>query len=203
MSDARHLLACHECDLLHRTQALADGDTAKCSRCGAVLYQQKHNGLERTLMLNLAALVLFVLANVYPFMTFELEGRVQQNTLITGVLELYGNGMVMLAVLVFCASILAPAMKILGTLYVLLPVSFNRLPWKAASAFRWIQTLSPWAMMEVYMLGVLVAIVKLSQLATIVPGIALYSFVALIVITAAASVTLDPRIVWDRIEVAR
>lgn len=154
-------------------------------------------------MLNLAALVLFVLANVYPFMTFELEGRAQQNTLVTGVLELYRSGMVMLAVLVFCASVLAPAIKILGMLYVLLPVWLNYVPWKAASAFRWIQTLTPWAMMEVYMLGVLVAIVKLSQLASIVPGIALYSFAALIVITAAASATLDPRVIWHRMEVAR
>ena len=177
------------------------GEIARCVRCGALLYQRKRNSCDRTLMLTLTGLVLFVLANSFPFMSFKLEGRVQENTLITGVLELYSAGRWELAALVFGASILAPCIKLLGMLYVLLSLKFDRLSWKLAVVFRATETLRPWAMMEVYMLGVLVAIVKLSQLATIVPGIALYSLSALILTNAAATATLDPDVVWNKLKV--
>ena len=196
------LIACPDCDLLHRKIRLRDGETAKCSRCGAMLYRQKRNSHERTLALAITALILFVLSNVYPFMTFKLEGRVQENTLISGVIELFAAGKSGLAGLVFLASILVPLLKILGMLYVLLPLKFDRQPWKVATVFRAVKVLHPWAMMEVYMLGVFVAIFKLSQMATIVPGTALFAFAALIVTLAATGVTLDPRIVWDRLEAA-
>ncbi len=193
------LIACHDCGLLHHERLLPDSTAAKCTRCGAVLYRQRRDSLDRTLMLTVTGLVLFVLANVYPFMTFKMEGREQQNTLFTGVKELYDAGLWILAVAVLCGSILVPLLKLLGTLYVLLPLKLGRRPWKLAWAFRAVEILRPWAMMEVYLLGVLVAYVKLSELATIKLGIALYSFVALIVVMAAADSSLDPRIVWNRL----
>jgi len=194
------LIACHDCDLLHRTHPLRYGERAKCSRCGALLYQKKRDSLDRTLMLSLAALILFVLANAYPFMTFKLSGRIQESHLITGVEELYVQGFMELSVLVLLTSILLPLVKILGTLYVLLPLKLNRRPWKAPQIFRFIEALGPWVMMEVYLLGVIVAYVKLVDMATIVLGIALYSFAALIVLVAAAGMTLDPDEVWERLE---
>ncbi len=193
------LIACHDCGLLHHEQPLPEGAAAKCARCGAVLYRRRRDSLDRTLMLTLTGLVLFVLANVYPFMTFRMEGREQQSTLITGVKELYDADLWILAAVVLCASILLPLLKLLGTLYVVLPLKLNRRPWQLAWALRVVETLHPWAMMEVYLLGVLVAYVKLVELATIELGIALYSFVALIVVMAAADASLDPRIVWDRL----
>ncbi len=151
-------------------------------------------------MLALTALILFILANVYPFMTFKLQGRVQESYLITGVEELYVQGFLELSVLVLLTSILLPLVKILGTLYILLPLKLNRRPWKAPQIFRFIEALGPWVMMEVYLLGVIVAYVKLVDMATIVLGIALYSFAALIVLVAAAGMTLDPDEVWERLE---
>ena len=194
------LIACHDCDFLYRRHPLQFGERATCSRCGALLYQKKRDSLDRTLMLSLAALILFVLANVYPFMTFKISGRVQVSHLITGVEELYAQGFMELSVLVLLASILLPLIKILGTLYILLPLKLNRRPWKAPQIFRLIEALGPWVMMEVYLLGVIVAYVKLVDMATIVLGIALYSFAALIVLVAAAGMTLDPDEVWERLE---
>ena len=199
---AKSLIACHDCDLLHRVRPLLDGQSATCSRCGAILYQQKPDSLNRTLMLTVTAFILFILANTFPFMTLKIAGREQGTTLISGAIAFHESGMWGLPVLVFLTSILVPAVKILGMLYILLPLKFNRLPWKVGPLFRFLQTVTPWGMMEVYMLGVFVALVKLADLATIVPGVAIYAFGALILIMAAASTSLDPRIVWNRLPVA-
>ena len=194
------LIACHDCDLLHHIQSLQDGETARCRRCGAVLYQQKRNSLDRTLALTLTGIILYVVANTYPFLSFALEGRVQHNTLLTGVIELGAGGMWGLAALVFFASILAPVLKLLGMLCVLFPLKLQRRSWSVARSYRLTELLQPWSMLEVYMLGVLVALIKLSQMATIVLGTAFYAFAALIVVTTAAGGTLDPRLIWEHEE---
>ena len=195
------LIACHECGQVHRVMPLPDGGGAKCTRCGSGLYRAKRNSIERSLMLTISALFLFVVAVSFPFMTFELEGREQQSDLFTGVWELYDQGLWPLAVLVFCAMILFPLLKLLGSLYVLLPLWLGKRPPHAAGVFKLIETLHPWAMMEVFLLGVLVAYVKLVEMATIELGVALYSFSALIVVMVWAEASLDPREVWDRLPI--
>jgi paraquat-inducible protein A len=85
-------------------------------------------------------------------------------------------------------------------LYVLLPLKFNRRPWNLALSFRMVRRFEPWGMMEVFMVGILVAFVKLSKMASIIPGIALYAFMVLIFVLAASAASLDPHIVWDRME---
>ncbi len=200
---ANELTACHDCDLLHRVEELPRGGVAKCSRCGAVLYRHRVNSLDRTLTLIISSFVFYLLANVYPFMSFRLEGRVQTCTIFTGVVDLWSAGMWFLASLVFFASMLAPLLKILGLLYLLVPLRLDRLPWDLELSHRIVHALHPWGMLDVYMLGVLVAIIKLSGLATIDLGIAFHSLVALMVLTTAATVTLDPQDIWERLEVRR
>ena len=193
------LIACHHCDLLHRVQPLTHGGAAQCMRCGAVLYRRKKDSLNRTLSLTIAGLILFVVANTYPFLAMKSEGLVQETTLIAGVKELYAQNMWGLAALVLLTTFLTPFIQLSGMLYVLLPLKFNRLPWRLPFIFRFLQNIQPWGMMEVFMLGILVAIVKLAKMASIIPGIALYSFAALILVLAGAMASLDPDIVWDRL----
>lgn len=197
---ANSLIACHECDLLHHIKPLPDGGVAQCTRCGAVLYRQKRDSLDRTLSLTIAALILFVVANTYPFLALKSGGLVKQTTLITGTKELYAQGMEALALLVLFTSILAPLVHLVGMLYVLLPLKFNRLPRSLPRVFRLVQRLQPWGMLEVFMLGILVSVVKLAKMAKIVPGIALYSFLVLIFVMAASSASLDPHLIWKRWE---
>src|SRR5918996_5446973 len=197
--DEAQIIACHDCGLVHHLRPLPEGGAASCTRCGAVLYRRKANGIDRTLMLTLAALILFAVANSFPFLTFELEGRATTSTLITGVIQLYEDGMWPLAALVLGVTIVVPLAKLLATLYVLVPVRFNRLAPGTPVVFRAIEVMHPWAMMEVFLLGVIVAYVKLSDLAQLELGIALFAFVALILIMIAAEVALDPREVWDRL----
>jgi paraquat-inducible protein A len=193
------IMACHDCGLLHHLRALPLGGAARCTRCGAVLYRRKPDSIDRSLMLTLAALILFIVANSFPFLTFSLEGRTTTSTLMTGVIQLYADGMWPLALLVFGATILVPLAKLLATTYVLLPLRFGRRVWGLARVFRATEIMHPWAMMEVFLLGVIVAYVKLSDLAKLELGIALFAFIALILIMIAAEVALDPREVWDRL----
>lgn len=195
------VIACQDCDLLHRQRSLRDGQRAMCSRCGAVLYRKKRNSLDYTLIFSLTGVILLLMANVFPFMTFKLEGRVQESILFTGVKELFVQEMWAIAILVLIVSIVIPLLKILGMLYVLAPLKFNRRPWHAALIFRIVEALHPWAMVDVYMLGVIVAMVKLSDFATIVPGAALYSFAALLISMSVAGAALDPHDVWERLDV--
>ncbi len=195
----KSLIACHECDLLHRVQPLPDGGAARCVRCDALLYYQKKDSLDRTLALTIAGLVLLIVANIFPFLAMKSKGLVRETTLITGIKGLYLQGMEALALLVFLTIILVPLVHIAGMLYVLVPLKGNRVPRHLALVYRFIRSLQPWAMMEVFMLGILVSIVKLGKMATIVPGLALYSFVVLIFVLAGAAASLDPRIVWDRL----
>ena len=193
------IMACHDCGLVHHLRPLPKGGAARCTRCGAVLYRRKVDSIDRSLMLTLAALILFVIANSSPFLTFKLEGGATTSTLATGVIQLYEDGMWPLAALVLGATILVPLAKLLATTYVLLPLRFGRRPWGLARVFRATEVMHPWAMMEVFLLGVIVAYVKLSDLAKLELGTALFAFIGLILVMIAAEAALDPREVWDRL----
>jgi len=192
------LIACHECDLLQHIPRQRQGGKAYCRRCNAVLHRSVRDSLDRTLALTFAGLVLFIVANSFPFLSFKMQGQVTQTTLATGVIDLYRQGMWELALLVLLTSIVVPLLQLLLLIYVLLPIKFNRTPWKLAQVFRFQQSLGPWGMMEVFMLGILVAVVKLVEMAQIVPGLALWSFALLIFVLAGAAASLDPEIIWER-----
>ena len=115
------IIACHECDLLHQRRPLPPDGTARCVRCGAVLYKHKRNSLDRVLALTVAGLILFIIANVYPFLTFRLEAQLQETNLITGVRELYQQGMWIVAGVVLLTTIVMPLLELTGMLMVLVP----------------------------------------------------------------------------------
>jgi paraquat-inducible protein A len=179
---------------------VTEGATAKCRRCAGVLRRRPRNGLEHTLALALAAAVLFVVANSFPFLSFEMKGRVTETTLVTGVVDLYRQGKQELAALVLLTIVLAPLCQIALLLYVLLPLRWNRRPWRLPHAFRILRHAQPWSMMEVFMIGILVAIVKLMGMAHIVPGLALWSFVLLMLVLTGAASSFDPEDVWEHLE---
>jgi paraquat-inducible protein A len=194
---APFLMACHECDRLHRIDALPPGGTARCRRCGATLHQHKTNSVARSLAFVATGIVLFVIANVYPFLGFRIGGQIQQTTLITGVMELFRQDLWILSALVLLTTILVPAFQLAGLLYVLLPFYFRlNLP-KRMEMFRLIRGFQPWGMTEVFFLGILVALIKLTKMAAIIAGTALYAFMGLMVVMAAILVVLDPHTVWD------
>jgi paraquat-inducible protein A len=196
------LIACIDCDQLYRKPQLHAGEKALCANCGAALCERKRGGLDLTLALACTCLILLLLANIYPLLRMTIAGRVQEATLMTGIVEMYSQGYGAVALLVFIVTILAPLSRILLLFYVLIPMRFNRYMPKATHVFRWLETLSPWAMTEVFMLGILVAVVKLADLATLQPGIAVYSFASLMLFVAATDASLDEDKVWEKLGAA-
>lgn len=193
------VLACHECDRLNYVRS-SFGGAAKCARCGAVLYRNIPDSISSSIWLLIASLILLVIANSYPLLTFKLEGREQAATIATGAFELYRQGYWELGLLVFLLSIGFPLSCILLGLYVLIPVRLGRTPRGLVPAFRAFVWLLPWSMTEVYLLGLIVAYVKLSDLAALVIGVSVYAFVGLIITLTWAKGRLDPRIVWRWID---
>ena len=193
------LIACHDCDLLQRETALPAGGAACCGRCGAVLYRTMPESLDRTLAFTLAAGVLFLLANAFPLVGLEVQGQRNATDLLGAVRALWDQDMRMVAGLVFLTTVLSPAIEISGMIYLLLPLRLGRLPPGAGRMLRFLQAVKPWGMVEVFMLGVLVSLVKLAHLASIVPGIALWSFGGLILLLAASAASFNPHEVWARV----
>ncbi len=204
MIDTSNLIACHECDLLHRIP-LREGVScvSRCRRCNALLHRGVENSIDRTLALTLAGLILFIVANSFPFLTFKMQGQETQTTLISGVIGLYEEGKWEIALLVLMTTVVVPLTQLLIQLYIYVPLKLNRIPWLIAPVFRFAGGLQPWSMMEVFLIGIIVALVKLLGMAQIVPGVSLWSFALLIVTLAAAAVNMDPRVVWDRVEYPR
>lgn len=194
-------IACHDCDLLHRRRELPPGAIAVCRRCGAVLMRNRSHDIDRPLALALSGLIFFVIANFFPFLTMSLEGQIQETTLISGVIELYRQHLPLVALLVLGTGIVFPLLELSGWIYILLPLKFNRVPWQMAAVFRLVNSLRPWAMMEVFLLGILVAMVKLLKLAEIIPGTGLFGFVVLIFILAATAASLNPESIWKRLPI--
>ena len=195
--------ACHECDALQRKVPLQSGGMARCWRCGAVLYRRRRYGLDATLALTLAAAVLFVLANALPLVSLELQGQENAISLWGAVGTLWDQEVELLALLVFATTMALPALDLGAMLWLLVPLVLQRRPPAGMRVLRALQVIRPWGMVEVFMLGVLVALVKLAHIATVEPGLALWSFGSLIVVFAAAAASFDTDLTWAHLAAYR
>ncbi len=192
-------IACHECDLLQREIALPAGGSALCRRCGGLLYRHTPGSLERTLAFTLGALVLFLVANAFPIVGLEVQGNLNSSSLFDAVQTLWDQNMTALAALVAVTTMLTPALELALMTYILLPLQFGRVPTRLPALLRILQAARPWSMVEVFMLGVLVSLVKLAHIASVVPGIALWSFGGLMLLLTAAAATFNPHDVWEQV----
>ncbi|MGA7780106.1 MAG: paraquat-inducible protein A [Paraburkholderia sp.] len=197
------LVACHECDLLQRDAHVPEGGVLRCRRCHGELYRNRANSLDRAFALSLGAIVLLVIANAYPIVGLSVSGTLVETTLIGAVFVLYHDGMWPIAALVFVTTALIPFFQVASMLWMLVPLRVNRVPWGAASLFRLARLAQPWGMTEVLIIGLLVALVKLSHIASVVVGVGLWSFGALMLVLAAADAAFDSRALWARISALR
>lgn len=194
------IILCRDCGAQHALPPALPGHRAECHRCGAVLRHFRTGGLGQAVALAVASVILFVTANLFPILTFELEGRAQTATLLSGSVALWDGGYEVLGVLVFFVLFLAPLAQVLGTLYVVMPLAAGRTaPPGAAWTFRTAARLRRWAMAEVFLLGLIVAYVKLSDLAELEPGASLAALVAFILVQVWGEASLSPFEVWERI----
>jgi paraquat-inducible protein A len=192
-------IACHECDLIHRIADLQEGNSAVCQRCGYVLFTHKADSLDRSLALTLTGFLLFIITNAYPLLEIEMKGLYQKTNLFGGVKALYSGGDWSIALLVFFTAILFPLSELILKLYILLPIKLKRRPWKMVTVLSFLEAIKPWGMMDVFMLGILVSVVKLVKMATVIPGLSLYAFFALIFIMAAGAASFDTHAIWEKV----
>lgn len=175
---------------------------AICPRCGAPLWRRKPNSLARTWALVIAASILYVPANIYPIMTVISFGKGEPDTIISGVQSLMASGMWPLAVLVFFASITVPLLKLFGLTLLLVSVQY-RWQWRPKQRtilYRITEAVGRWSMIDIFMISILVALVRLEAIATIEPGVGATSFAAVVVLTMFAAMSFDPRLIWDAMD---
>ncbi len=194
--------ACKTCGLLQRIETLPLGAAAECCRCGRVIATHPVDSLGRTAAFSLAALIFFVPANIYPILRMDFYGAYSESTVWDGCVTLYRDGQWPIATIVFLASILIPFLKLLGLAFLVLVTKFKSNFWQRERTwiYKIIDVIGPWAMLDVFLLAILVALVKLGQLATVLPGRGLFAFAAMVVLTILASASFDPTLIWDKTE---
>ena len=190
---------CHECDALQMVPAVEPGHDANCIRCKSLLFRNPKGGIDKPLAFLMASMVMFVIANVMPIMTLTIVG-VKLSTTITGAAYIfYQQGSPELAAIVWLPSVFIPGVIILSMFYVLFSIRFQ-LNWRYAKPLLVLTgRLLPWGMMDVFMLGILVSIVKLVGLADVVIGTGFYAFAFLVVLYASTIASLETHTLWERL----
>ncbi|MBW2425473.1 MAG: paraquat-inducible protein A [Deltaproteobacteria bacterium] len=193
-------IACHECDLLITIDGLAEGARASCPRCGHTLATHTPEGLTRSLAFALAAAMLLLVSNLFPFLSLQASGLEQVMTLPRSAYELYQDGYLTIAILVMGPIIGIPALMLATLVALLVPILQQRsVPWLVPAA-RFLFFLNPWSMVEVFVIGVLVSLIKIGAMATVVLGISFWSYAVFTLCFIASLTNLDRVFLWRRIE---
>lgn len=191
--------ACHECDLLLTGRLAPPGQKLLCPRCNATLHRNAHNSIRYTAALSLTGLLLFIPSATLPLLRFSIFAIGAENTLLNGVMSLFDAGYIWLSTLVLFCSVLAPLGKFLLLAFICWGSGWAFLDRPVGAAVRWYQHLKEWGMLDVYMLGILVALIKMSDLGKMEVEPGLYSFVAMMLVANLTTLSFDPHAVWDRL----
>ena len=196
------LVACHDCALVQKVAMIPRRGTVRCQRCSALLFYGRNVNIDRPLALYLTGMIFFILANVFPLLTLKFEGQTETTTLLGGVGALYQQDMSGLALLVFLTTLLMPFIQLVTAIWLLLAFKFRIYKKSLPRLLRLFVKSYPWGMLEVFMLGIFVAVVKLSEMAGIVMGVGVYCFGALIFIVAAAASSMDLHHFWEQVAIS-
>jgi paraquat-inducible protein A len=190
---------CKTCGLVQRVEKLRPGTAAECYRCRSIISRDRVDSLGRTAAFSLAALILYIPANIYPILRMNYYGAYSESTVWDGCVKLFQDGQWLVAVIVFAASLLIPLLKLLGLFFLVVTAKFKTagLRQERTWIYKTIEVIGPWAMLDVFLLAVLVGLVKLQEIATILPGPGLLAFTAVVVLTILASASFDPQIIWQ------
>lgn len=195
------LLQCHDCHLLIRSEDIP-AHHAHCPRCGAPLHFRKPDSIARTWALLLAASIMYIPANLLPMTVTTAVGAVQTDTIMSGVIYFIHSGSWEIAAVIFIASIFVPLVKLAILVFLLVSVQ-RRSKWRPRDRtvlYRITELVGRWSMVDVYVVTILVALVKLGAVASIEAGPAAVYFASVVVLTMLAAESFDPRIIWDAIE---
>jgi len=172
-----------------------------CRRCGTLLHFRKPNSIQRSWALLIAAYALYLPANLLPIMETRSIFGAQQDTIMSGVVYLWGSGSWVLALVVFIASVAVPLLKILSLTVLLLGVQrrSSQHPLQRMKMYRFLELIGRWSMLDVYVVTILVALVQVQSLALIRPGTGVIAFAAVVVLSMLATRAFEPRLIWDAV----
>ena len=190
------LICCKTCGLVQTVETGLDHADLQCPRCGEVVNRLPPDARTRTAAFALAAIFLYVPANIYPIITMQYLGQETENTVWGGVRALYEDHMWPIAILVFCASILIPLLKLIGLTFLVLNRG-SRWQRFRTRVYKVIVRIGPWAMLDVFLLAVMVGVIRFGRFATVVPGPGIMAFASVVVLTILASASFDPRLIWN------
>lgn len=199
------LIGCHVCGLVcrdtleHDRAVEARGERMACPRCGSALHRRKPSSYTRTWALLIAAFLMYIPANLLPIMRTASLNDIDDNTILSGVVELWVKGSPDLAVIVFTASIVVPMLKflVLGTLLVSSQCSSGWAQLQRARMYRLVEFIGYWSMLDVFVVSLLTALVRFSVLSLVEPLPGVVFFGLTVVLTMLASMSFDPRLIWD------
>ncbi len=192
-------VACRGCDLLQRLPALAPGAAAHCCRCDGLLARRPRPLRAHALPLALACAIVIALANALPLMSLSAAGRTASTTLAGGVVQMWQQGSEVTAIVVAICAIVAPVTYVLAMLGVLVAARHDPVPRWAGNLLEWAGRVRPWVMVEVLLLGILVALVKIAQLATVTPGGGMVALGVLVFLLPWFVSTVDAGALWERV----
>ena len=197
---SRGLLSCHACDMV--SPIALEGEP--CPRCGATLHRRKPASVARTWAFLLAAYILYIPANLLPVMVTQSILGTQRDTILSGVIYLWLSGSHMLAGVVLIASIVVPLLKMMILTLLLASVHFKS-PWRIRQQTRLyglVEVIGRWSMLDIFVVALLASLVRAGALATIIPGAGALAFASVVVLTMLASLSFDPRLLWDSLDAA-
>jgi paraquat-inducible protein A len=192
----RSLASCHTCGLLVRFDA---GSHARCPRCSDTVHLRKSNSIRNTWALLLAAVAMYLPANILPIMTVTSLGSTQSDTIMSGVVYFLKHGDWPLALVIFTASVLVPLLKMIALTYLLLSVQ-RRSPLRRnqrTRLYRVTELVGRWSMVDVFVVALMAALVQVGNLATIEPAAGAMAFASVVILTMLAAMAFDPRLIWD------
>jgi paraquat-inducible protein A len=193
-------IACHGCDLLVDVSDLADGATADCPRCGGFLTRYRSDAYERVFACAVAAIVCLLLANSFPFLSFAASGLESVMTLRSTPMSLWENGMPEVAVLVAAFIIFIPAAVLVLLVLIAIPLARRQYRWWLRPAAHLLFEMQGWSMVEVFIIGVIVSLVKIAAMATVILGISFWAYAAFSILFTYAVASLDRYQCWELIE---
>ena len=200
MKQKKHFIICHSCDALQTFVEINPGSVVDCVCCGSRLLRRSKGGLDKPLALIVASLFLFIIANIYPIMTLSVAGIETKTTLTGSALMFVQQGRVDLATVVWLSGVFIPGFSIFALFYILISIRYKCNGCYVKTALVWVSRLMPWGMMDVFFLGVLVALVKLMLLADVVLDTGFIAFVCLVGIYTAAISSIDIKLLWEYLD---
>jgi len=191
------IVACENCGLVQSMGPLPAGSWAQCARCHSEVVHRRKHSRTRTLAFALAALILYVPSNLYPLITADYHGLHSETTVFQGIRALFQHRQYFIAALVFFTSLLTPALKIIGLIFLPLSLGWPRLKNTRTWVYRTIRVIDPWNMLEVFLLAISVSMIEMGRIASVHPGRGVFSFAAVVALTLMATLSFDPRLLWD------